>query len=73
MDTITFPGPAAALIVTPEEETVLENRKSPEFKVQAVDLAGNNTSLEGKQYVVCTVSVFLFRVLSEFDFLQPHN
>ena len=45
-----------SLSVTPEEVTVM-NGKAPSIKVQVKDVAGNPTLLEGRQNVMCKVSM----------------
>ncbi|XP_060561375.1 structural maintenance of chromosomes flexible hinge domain-containing protein 1-like [Ruditapes philippinarum] len=47
-----LPGPASMLYVSPEEEQMVVNGFSPNFKIQLQDAAGNPTGLEGRS-VVC--------------------
>ncbi|KAL3892332.1 hypothetical protein ACJMK2_004548 [Sinanodonta woodiana] len=51
-----LPGPPAELYVEPEDEITIENGTPVSFKVQLRDIAGNVTSVDGKQSVVCKLS-----------------
>ena len=53
---MAFVGIPSELQVEPKIEQVVENGKSVLFRIQVVDIAGNNTTTEGRHSIVCKVS-----------------
>ena len=48
-------GPGSVLSVSPEDELSVVNGTAPTFRLQVLDVAGNPTTLEARQSVVCKV------------------